>query len=67
MEPKNAQNYYIIPPFQRAFGWGSTLTGGFTNDLINLFNMGLREHTLGDILVYKPEEKSTENHVGLGY
>lgn len=57
------QNQYIIPGFQRTYSWDAARASALAKDLIKLFNMGLKEHTLGDILLYKSRKEDAENTV----
>lgn len=63
IEPPNGQNVYIIPGFQRNYSWDAELAAALPRDILSLYNSGLQQHTLGDILLYKHEAHSTENHV----
>lgn len=57
------QNQYIIPDFQRTYSWDAARAGAMARDLLKLFKMGLREHRLGDILLYKREAGQAQNSV----
>lgn len=57
------ENHYIIPGLQHTYRWDATRAGAMIKDIIILFKMGIREHSLGYIQLYKCSKSMTSENL----